>query len=222
MPFGAKTVATFVKEVTENVSCTSLDCSSNPSFKGRSTQALDQLAQPLIGHASIKSLNLSDCAICDDGCSHLAKIIRANHVIEELILSKNNISQVGMRLLADALAENKGIKTLNVLGQVYGDNKLGEDTLDHFLEMFKTNITLCKIIWHIQSSTADQLNKLQTRNIEIQKRSDKGEEYNKFLPSGLRAKIGGCESAAEEIVACKSVIGDEALVEQEVAPVDAQ
>merc|ERR1719491_1734811 len=64
--------------------------------------------------------------------------------------------------------------------------------------MFNDNVTLTKIMWTLQSRKSFMLTKLQTRNIEIKKRKDKGEDYAAFLPDHLKPGAAPEPAAAEE------------------------
>merc|ERR1712151_491363 len=106
-----------------------------------------------------------------------------------LILEKNKIGSTGAIALADALAFNKGLLTLNLMQQSV--QNFGEETLERYITMFNDNITLTKIQWRLQSRKSFMLNKLQTRNVEIKKRKDKGEDYNSYLPDHMKSAGGG-------------------------------
>merc|ERR1711920_861439 len=47
--------------------------------------------------------------------------------------------------------------------------------------------TLTKIQWRLTSRKSFMLNKLQTRNVEIKKRKEKGEDYNAYLPDHMKS-----------------------------------
>merc|ERR1711870_14991 len=91
----------------------------------------------------------------------------------------------GACLIADALVVNKGLRTLNLMQQTTAN--FGEETLEKYITMFNDNITLTKIQWRLTSRKSFMLNKLQTRNVEIKKRKDKGEDYNAYLPDHMKA-----------------------------------
>jgi len=194
MAFGAKTIAVLVKEVTDNASMTELSCAGNSSIKMKAKEALEKIGEPLKKHKNIKRVILSDCEITDTVCPVLADILKENHVIEELILEKNKISSEGASIIADALRFNKGVRTLNLMQQAV--KNFGEDTLDHFVTMFGDNITLVKIQWRLESRKSFMLNKLVTRNVEIRKRQDKGQDFNAFLPDHMKAGAPPVEAEA--------------------------
>merc|ERR1712039_820003 len=100
------------------------------------------------------------------------------------ILEKNKISSVGACSIADALIVNKGLLTLNLMQQTTAN--FGEETLERYITMFNDNITLTKIQWRLTSRKSFMLNKLQTSNVEIKKRKDKGEDYNAYLPDHMK------------------------------------
>merc|ERR1711957_325210 len=66
--------------------------------------------------------------------------------------------------------------------------------------MFHDNITLQKIVWRLENKKANILNKLVTRNNEIKKRQDKGEDFNAFLPDHMKS---GAPKAAEPAAAAE-------------------
>merc|ERR1712071_52023 len=55
--------------------------------------------------------------------------------------------------------------------------------------MYGTNITLTKLTWRLDSRKSFMLAKLQTRNIEIQKRVAAGTDYNSFLPDAMKSGV---------------------------------
>merc|ERR1712039_815711 len=94
------------------------------------------------------------------------------------ILEKNKISSVGACAIADALIVNKGLLTLNLMQQATAN--FGEETLERYITMFNSNITLTKIQWRLTSRKSFMLNKLQTRKV-------KGEDYNAYLPDHMKS-----------------------------------
>jgi len=162
---------------------------NNASIRMKPVAAVEKLVEPLKKHTGIKKVDLSECEITDEACIYLAELLKENHVIEELILEKNRIGSEGARVLADALIVNKGLRTLNLMQQT--TRNFGEVTLEHFITMFHDNITLTKIMWRLESRKSFMLNKLQTRNVEIKKRQDKGEDFTSFLPDHLKPGAAG-------------------------------
>jgi len=216
MAFGAKTVAVLLKEVSDNASMEAFEVGGNASIKMKSTAALEQLAEPLKKHKSIKRIIMSECEITDDGCKVLADILTNNHVIEELDLDKNKIGAEGARMLADALSSNKGLRILHLMGQT--TKNFGEETLEHFITMFGNNITLTKIMWRLESRKANVLNKLQTRNVEIKKRKDKGEDCNAFLPDHLKSGAAAKPAEAPAAAAAEAPKEEAPAAEEEAPP----
>mmetsp|Transcript_87242 Transcript_87242/g.153912 ORF Transcript_87242/g.153912 Transcript_87242/m.153912 type:complete len:186 (-) Transcript_87242:54-611(-) len=169
----AKALSALVLEVSE-ADCTSLDCTSNFAIKVNSTAALQQLAAPIKSHKNLKRLLLTECEISDEGCNILADILAENASIEELVLDRNKIGDEGAQALALALHHNKTLLTLNLQGQSV--RNLREETMEQFIEMFNDNVTLTKIVWHLESRKSSLLNELLTRNAEIRKRKDERED----------------------------------------------
>jgi hypothetical protein len=183
--FGAKTVATFVEDIKKDPDLTCLDCTNNASIKMKGAEGLKQIAEVLKPHKKITKVYFGECDISDDGAAVIADILRNNQVIEELNLEKNHIGAAGAIAIADSLAKNTGLQTLNLMQQTV--KNFGEEALEHFLTMYNDNITLTKINWRLESRKSFALNKLQTRNVEIKKRKDKGEDYTSFLPDHMKA-----------------------------------
>merc|ERR1712039_352525 len=96
--------------------------------------------------------------------------------------------------MGDAVMYNKGLRVLNLMQQCV--QSFGEDTLDRYVKMFGENITLTKIQWRLTSRKSFMLNKLQTRNVEIKKRQDKGEDYNAYLPDHMKVSAAAPTEAA--------------------------
>merc|ERR1711920_707934 len=71
----------------------------------------------------------------------------------------------------------------------------GEETLERYITMFNDNITLTKIQWRLTSRKSFMLNKLHTRNVEIKKRKDKGEDYNAYLPDHMKSTGAAADDA---------------------------
>jgi len=218
MAFGAKTVTQLVKQVTDDASMTSFQAAGNASIRMKCAEALEKLCEPLKTHKCIKQVILSECEITDDACVWLGKILEENHVIEELILDKNKIQSEGAKTLADALIKNKGLRTLNLMQQAV--NNFGEDTLERYITMFNDNITLTKIQWRLESRKSFMLNKLQTRNVEITKRKNKGQDYDSFLPDHMKkgAEAPPAVEPAKEDSPVKAEAGSPGSLEEEDRP----
>jgi len=213
MVFGAKTVAQLVKQVTDDASMTKFEAAGNASIRMKSAEALEKLCEALKTHKCIKQVVLSECEITDDGCVFLAQLLKENHVIEELVLDKNKIQSAGAKTLADALTKNQGLRTLNLMQQAV--NNFGEDTLECYITMFNDNVTLTKISWRLESRKSFMLNKLQTRNVEIKKRQDKGADYDSFLPDHM--KKGVAASPTVEPVKEDSAVKEDSPVKAEAS-----
>merc|ERR1712087_914028 len=62
---------------------------------------------------------------------------------------------------------------------------------------YGTNITLTKLTWRLDSRKSFMLAKLQTRNIEIQKRIANGKDYQELLPDSLKSEAPGRSSVKD-------------------------
>lgn len=190
--FGAKVVKDFVADI-EAGNSDVVDLRGNASLRMKPAENLAEIVCALKKDTKVTKLDVSECELPDDACNALGDLFRNNSTILEVVLEKNKISSHGAKVLAQGLAENKGIRTLNLLQQAV--KSFGDDCLDSFVLMYATNITLTKLTWRLDSRKSFSLAKLQTRNIEIQKRIANGKDFNDLLPDNL--KSGGAPVAGE-------------------------
>jgi hypothetical protein len=80
------------------------------------------------------------------------------------VWQKNRINNDGGAALAKGIANNTTLVEINLMNQ---PSRWGDGCLDAFLAMFDTNITLLKINWRLESRKSFALNKMITRNNEI-------------------------------------------------------
>jgi len=100
----------------------------------------------------------------DREAAALAEGLAANTSITVLDLKKNRIGNDGGSALAKGIAKNSSLVEINLMNQ---PSRWGDQCLDDFLAMFDTNITLLKITWRLESRKSFALNKMITRNNEI-------------------------------------------------------
>ena len=112
----------------------------------------------------MKELRLEGCGLGDREAAVLAEGIAANTSITKLDLQKNRINNDGGSALAKGIASNTSLVEINLMNQ---PSRWGDGCLDAFLAMFETNITLLKINWRLESRKSFALNKMITRNNEI-------------------------------------------------------
>jgi hypothetical protein len=112
----------------------------------------------------MKVVKLKGCCIGDRGASLIAGAISAGtfKTVTELDLSDNVIKEDGCVCIARALARNRHLKILNLMGMPrLGQN---EKVLRAFVEMYSTNFTLLKIVWRLDHPLANSLAQFTTRN----------------------------------------------------------
>ncbi|CAL1167424.1 unnamed protein product [Cladocopium goreaui] len=63
---------------------------------------------------SVKSIDLGNTCISDDGAQALAEALRCNQTLEVLCLQEDQITDVGAKALAEALAVNKTLRSLTL------------------------------------------------------------------------------------------------------------
>jgi hypothetical protein len=138
----------------------------------------------LTNHISELSFSLS---IGDRGGESLGEALTENKSVVILSLEKNSLNQDGASAIARGLAHNKTLESINLMNQTH--SRWGDKCLDDFLEMFNFNMTLLKINWRLESRKSFALNKMITRNNEIDRRKKNGIAFDDLLPSGLRVRL---------------------------------
>ena len=89
---------------------------------------------------------------------------RVRALMHSRVWQKNRINNDGGSALAKGIANNTTLVEINLMNQ---PSRWGDGCLDAFLAMFDTNITLLKINWRLESRKSFALNKMITRNNEI-------------------------------------------------------
>ena len=156
-----------------------------------------QLSAALKKNKYLKQLRLEGNGIGDRDCAVLAEGIAANSCLQVLDLQKNRISNDGGSALANGIAKNTSLIEINLMNQ---PARWGDGCLDAFLAMFDSNVTLLKITWRLESRKSFALNKMITRNNEIDRRKKCGMAYHDLLPAALK----GCDEGKENVPAHSS------------------
>lgn len=150
-----------------------------------------QLSAALKTAKYLKQLRLEGNGLGDREAAVLAEGIAANTSLQVLDLQKNRIGNDGGSALAKGIAKNSSLIEINLMNQ---PSRWGDSCLDSFLAMFETNITLLKITWRLESRKSFAINKLITRNNEIDRRKKCGMPYHDLLPSALKGGDVGKEN----------------------------
>jgi hypothetical protein len=79
------------------------------------------------------------------------------------------------------------------------NTRWGDKCLDDFLEMFQSNITLLKINWRLESRKSFALNKMITRNNEIDRRKKCGMPYHDLLPTTLQESTAHAPASPQAV-----------------------
>merc|ERR1740121_1750873 len=131
-------------------------------------------------NAVLHTVVLRQCEINDAGVEAISAALEHNETIEELDLQENNITTSGVIALAKGLQKNRGVRTLNLLGQT--QKVIGDDAVEALIAMFEHNTTLVKIIWKVNSRRSWEVSKLITRNVSIQKAKTSGTDASHLMP----------------------------------------
>jgi Ran GTPase-activating protein (RanGAP) involved in mRNA processing and transport len=94
---------------------------------------------------TLKLLNLQENAISDTGAEHVAEMLKTNTTLVGLWLDKNDIGNVGVRILADALTHHN--TTLEYLG-LSKNYKITDASVDALEEMLQKNSAMNELSIH--------------------------------------------------------------------------
>ncbi|XP_040205256.1 leucine-rich repeat-containing protein 34 [Rana temporaria] len=103
-------------------------------------QSLIALATVLLRNNSIKSMNLNRplfYVLQEDTTIHISLMLKTNNTLQELHLSKHEMTDFGLERLCEALHENTALKYLDL-----SCNKISRDGVKCLAELLKTNTTL--------------------------------------------------------------------------------
>ena len=102
-----------------------------------SDEGAESLARALAVNRSLLELNISFNKIGDNGIAHIATVLQKNTTLRTLDISSCSISDEGTESLARALAVNKSLQELNI-----GFNEIGDNGIAHIAIVLKTNTTM--------------------------------------------------------------------------------
>ena len=172
-----------IQDVADNDKRTqTLELMSSVVWKGKSAALTASLADALLVNTKVTALNLSDCNIGDNGLISLADSIKDNLTLYDLNISYNKFARTGLQHLAKCLTANKGLLNLEILG-----HRINSEVAASFVEMLQTNMTLCKIIWKLETAGYNlRFTELTNRNTEIDRCVRDAVDYLEHLPKELR------------------------------------
>jgi len=159
----------------------------------KSADYTKQIADALANNDTIKRLTLSKLNLTDQSVSLIADVLKTNKSLIYLDVSNNKFGNVGLIAIADALKSNSTLVELSVIGQ---SQPFGEAALQKMTEMFEYNIQLQKINWRLHSRQSFALNKLISRNVDINRRIAAGqklEDYINTVPGPRKKDFGVAE-----------------------------
>mmetsp|Transcript_42082 Transcript_42082/g.82329 ORF Transcript_42082/g.82329 Transcript_42082/m.82329 type:complete len:258 (+) Transcript_42082:242-1015(+) len=163
-----------------------LDLSGSAIFQMKPDEYMAQISEALAKNTVVKELVLVNCGIGDRGCESLQAALAVNTTLAVINLEKNTISATGASSLAMGLKNNSGVREINLMNQTQG--RWTDRCLDDFLQMFETNVSLTKIVWRLESRKSFAINKMITRNNEIDRRVKSNLDYDDVLPTALKGK----------------------------------
>jgi len=166
----AASVADLIRRVSSNdPAVTSVDFSNSATFQSRGDDYAAQLSEALATNSHVRELNLANCSIGDRGAASLAAGLARNASVQTLVLERNRLGPMGLTALAKGLASNTSLHSLDLMNQV-SCGRWGDAAIEDVLEMFNYNVTLCKLTWRLDSRRGVDVNRLLSRNSEIDRR----------------------------------------------------
>jgi hypothetical protein len=139
-----------IQDIAENDKRTqTLDVMGSAVWKGKSVALTGSLSDALLNNTKLTALNLSQCNLGDGAVCKLADAIQYNNTLFELDLSNNKLGRPGLTHLAKCLTDNTGLINLDLIG-----HRINSEVAAAFVEMFQTNMTLCKLIWKLEVGRA--------------------------------------------------------------------
>nr|XP_044995263.1 ribonuclease inhibitor [Jaculus jaculus]XP_044995268.1 ribonuclease inhibitor [Jaculus jaculus]XP_044995274.1 ribonuclease inhibitor [Jaculus jaculus]XP_044995283.1 ribonuclease inhibitor [Jaculus jaculus]XP_044995293.1 ribonuclease inhibitor [Jaculus jaculus]XP_044995302.1 ribonuclease inhibitor [Jaculus jaculus]XP_044995308.1 ribonuclease inhibitor [Jaculus jaculus] len=115
----------FRSMLAQNRSLLELQMSSNPLGDSGVQELCEALSQP---GTVLRVLCLGDCDVTDAGCSSLARVLLANHTLQELDLSNNCMGDLGILQLMENLRKPSCVLQQLVLYDIYWSEEV-EDQL---------------------------------------------------------------------------------------------
>jgi len=175
-------------------SLTEVTLNDNATYQMKSADYTKQMADALANNDQIKRLTLCKLNLTDQSVSLIAEVLKTNKSLEKLDVSNNKFGNVGLIAIAEALKSNSTLVELSVIGQ---SQPFGEAALQKMTEMFEYNIQLQKINWRLHSRQSFALNKLISRNVDINRRIAAGqklEDYINTVPGPRKPDFGVSEN----------------------------
>ncbi|KAK3269430.1 hypothetical protein CYMTET_22127 [Cymbomonas tetramitiformis] len=164
-------------------------------YQMKAEETTAALAQGLAANTHLRELHLVTCGISDQGAAALGHALATNRSLVVLNLEGNKIKSEGGIALAAGLAKNRTLQSLSLLNQQ--QKAFGDACLTAFMEMFEENVTLLKISWRLDSRKSFALNKLMTRNNEIDRRLKSNMPFEDLLPDGAKGQSAELSAGAK-------------------------
>ena len=103
----------------------------------------------------------------------------------DLNLSYNKFARTGLLHLAKCLTSNTGLISLDLLG-----HRINSEVASAFVEMFASNMTLCKLIWKLEVGGYNlRFTELTNRNTEIDRCVRDATDFIQLLPEVYAALL---------------------------------
>ena len=104
-------------------------------------EKVKKLAEVIQINKTLQELNISKNNITDEGAQRLAEAIQINKTLQELNISKNNITDEGAKRLAEAIQVNTTLQELNI-----SKNWISKEGVMKIVEACTKNRTLHKLV----------------------------------------------------------------------------
>ncbi|XP_023932477.1 uncharacterized protein LOC106159508 [Lingula anatina] len=88
----------------------------------------------LVRNCNVKVLDLTGNKMGDEGAVYVSDLLRENYYVTSLTLAENNITRIGLKVLAEEVINSRYLKTLDLSG-----NGFGENDAHHIAEILENN-----------------------------------------------------------------------------------
>ena len=149
----------------------------NGTFKINSEEYCKKIGEALKKNTFLKKLSLKNLEIDDECLNYLCEGLSQNNTLEVLDLQENCITRLGVEQLATTMKENTSMKEITLTGH----KTLSHKTAQCWGECLKSNFSLQKLNCIFPAPYRLMINKLLSRNIEIQRRKTGGKDFEHLV-----------------------------------------
>ena len=130
------------------------------------------------------SLAGNPLGINDIAGAWIIDILKHNSTLTSLDISHNKLGRPSLTHFAKCLTDNTGLISVDLTG-----HRINSEVAIAFVEAFKTNMTLIKLIWKLEVSGYNlRFTEILNRNTEIDRLVREASDYTALLPKDLQGE----------------------------------